>query len=125
MADRTLTEREAKALTTLTTALEALHDVHDEMTIRTAITFLRLALDQGTTQSDLARYYGWPKTSVNRNIKLLQDKGVRGNPGLGLLDLRADDVDERAKPVGVSPKGARLIRTLDHILSGVTEGGNS
>lgn len=125
MADRKLTDREHKALEALATALEAFLTIHDEMTVRAAITFLRLAADEGITQSELARQYGWPKTSVNRTIKLLQHRGVRGNPGLGLLDLSSDDTDERSKPVRLSPKGSKLVQTLDHILAGVMHSGST
>lgn len=124
MSEHPLSVRERRNLECLLAALEAFDAIHSHMTVRTAAMFVRLAAAEGSTQSEIAKRYGLPKTSVNRMVKLMGAKGLRETPGLGLLDLKADD-DERAKPVRLSAAGSRLVRALDHIMAGANNNGNS
>lgn len=123
-AEQQLSKRDRKNLETLASALEAMGEVHP-FTLRTALTFLRLAAAEGSTQSEIARRYDLPRSTVNRMIKLMGAKGVREQNGLGLLDLKAEDADERVKPVRLSPKGSELVAAIGQAFRGIDEDGAS
>ncbi|MFG1395851.1 MarR family transcriptional regulator [Roseixanthobacter pseudopolyaromaticivorans] len=107
-----LGEDDKAYLAVLSDILERLNEIHPDMTVRTARVLLQIADVEPILQADLIRRYGYVKTTLNRIIYLLTDRGARGaGDGLKLV-LKESGDNDRDKPLRLSPLGRRLIHDM-------------
>jgi DNA-binding MarR family transcriptional regulator len=109
----TIDDADLPCLRGLTEVLERLNETHPDMTVRAAKVLLQVAAEEGLTQSEIIHKHGYTKTTVNRIIYLLTDKGTRGDgTGLRLVEKQGDGDDDRKKPLWLTPRGRRLVQDM-------------
>lgn len=116
MTNRTAGDAKEPGLTehaeVLMRALARLRDLHEDMTLLQAMTFLCVAANPGIQQRGLYDKLDMEDSSASRTLALLSDVGARGFAGLDLIKAKIDPQDRRMRLLSLTPKGARLMDDL-------------
>lgn len=102
----------AKPLTRLFRAFEELRKLDAEMPLQTATMLLLVAEQPGISQTALLSRAGVSKAAVSRIFHRLSDRPG----GLALLHMDEDPNDLRAKITHLTPKGKRVVTSLELLM---------
>jgi DNA-binding MarR family transcriptional regulator len=102
----------------LADALMRLQDMHPDITVLQARTFLLVAANPGTTQKALLRALSASDSTVSRAMAVLSNLPPKPNRmgGMGLVEFIPNVLDRREKFMHLSPKGLRVWRAIAHDL---------
>lgn len=112
-----LTPEDRQALNKLVLILEEFRKIDQEMPLQMAITLLTVALEPGSTISDIAKVAGHKLASTSRHVEVLGPWRPAKNKGKGLMVDDYADMDRRRKVINLTPNGFRVIKTLIHLLT--------
>jgi DNA-binding MarR family transcriptional regulator len=98
--------------------LEELRKLDPEMPVQQAVALLVIAGDEGLTQKKVAERIGMSKSSAQRIFDKLSDKGINGRPGLDVIRVEPGRMDRRETEAWLTPKGRRVIASLENIIGG-------
>ena len=79
-----------------------------------AVALLRTAQDEGISQSDLMESVGTNKSTIQRIVNCLSEKGEGGTAGHALIEVRVAAHDSRVRTLHLAPKGRRLVANMLH-----------
>jgi DNA-binding MarR family transcriptional regulator len=94
--------------------VEEFRKLHSEMPMQIAAAFLMIAQKPRISLADLRQQLGQGKSSVLRNVGMLQDKW-------GLVTYGRDPLDSRNNIAWLTPAGERLVRSLAAYVGEETE----
>jgi len=92
--------------------IEILRKADPDMPIVSAAVLLSIAVNEGTTQRDIATSLQIPTSTTSRTIAVLSNVKRIGKQGLELVSWYDDPNDRRTKRLLLSPKGRSLIKKL-------------
>lgn len=94
--------------------LEDFRKVYPDMQMQTAVVFVNVVLNEGTTMKSIQERTGVVQATVSRNISLLsEDVNIaRGRKGFGLVYTQEDPAERRRKIVFLTAKGKHLASSL-------------
>lgn len=96
--------------------LEEFRKESPEMPIQQALTFLRIAEEEGETVTDVAKRAGLVLASVSRHVEVLGQFRPAKDIGLSLIDDQYHPTDRRRKVLTLTDKGRGLVnRVVSHI----------
>ncbi len=96
--------------------IEEFRKLNPEIQAQQIALFLAVVVKPGSTMSELAAATGHSTATVSRNVGALGQIHRKGMPGLGILSAKEDVMDRRNKRVSVTPKGTRVMATLEALL---------
>lgn len=99
-------------LNNMVEAVEALREVHPDMTLNQVMVFLMVAAGTGVTQREIMDKTGLSDGSASRIVAILSDYGNRGTGPFRLIELNEDPKDRRVKLLTLSKKGQALASRL-------------
>ena len=103
-------------LNQLLSCLEVFRQVDQEMPSQRIVLFLLVASRPGMRMSDVAKKLGLSSSAVSRNLSELSKWGIGINkPGVDLLYAEENPQDRREKMIYLTPKGERLVETLNKL----------
>jgi len=98
--------------------IEIFRELHPEMPMQMASTFLIIAMRPGISQRDLMKFSTLSQQSISRNVAALSAINRHGEPGLDLVIQRRDPRDARITVLHVTALGKRLIERVLLAVSG-------
>ena len=108
------------ALKRLENVLEEFRKLDPEMPMQTALTllFVYRQQDNDTEASikDIAEAIGMSAAAASRNVSRLSKVGVKQQQGHGLVETFEDPLFRVRKCVRITPKGRRVIQTIEELL---------
>lgn len=102
-------------VTSLTRALllvEELRKIGADMPVSYVAALLRVAEEEGVSQTVLMRRIGSNKSTIQRIVNRLTDRGDGGAEGYGVAETRVAPHDARIRQVYLTPKGRRFVASL-------------
>lgn len=96
--------------------IETFRELHPEMPMQMASTFLIIAMRPGISQRDLMKFSTISQQSISRNVAALSAINRHGEPGLDLVAQRRDPRDARITVLSLTASGKQLI---ERVLSAV------
>lgn len=113
---QSLDDLEKRALMRTLEVLELFRAEKPQFTIGQMIAFLRVALEEG---KGVSQYADEDNSSLSVMSRHLLDIGLKlrnNDPGLGLVEVRANPMSLRDRPHYLSSKGAKLARRIASIV---------
>lgn len=77
--------------------MKTIRDVRPSMRMGQILTLLEVAINDGVTQKDLMKRFGFSKTSASRYVAAMGKIGVDGVPGMDMARVEQDEEDNRVK----------------------------
>lgn len=103
----------ARSLRKLTRLMKALRaGIDPTVPIQVVQTFLVVAVNEGTTLTDIASTSGANLSTVSRHTIDLGERNRRMGPGYGLIESRTDPMSLRTKNYSLSQKGRLFVDGL-------------
>ena len=113
----TADEKGDSKLDALIDVMEELRTVNPDMTVLTALAFMRAAKTPGIPMSKLQEQMDVAQSTVSRNIATLSKWAAYQKEGANLVASEEDPRDRRQRIVSLTPKGEKLVekmvKTLD------------
>lgn len=109
---------ETRAITTdprlrvLTAVVESFRSKRSDMPMQMAHTLLAIAARPGVTMGELIVRLRISQTSVSRNIQMLSDGDSKGAQGMGLVSVRINPNDYRARELHLSTEGRAFLNRM-------------
>lgn len=97
-------------------AVETIRAVDATMPVQALAAFLAIAIYEGENVNSIATRVDMPQSSASRNISSLTAWDWRKKPGLKLVEYREDPMNLSQKTLYLTPKGKRLIETIQELL---------
>lgn len=101
--------------------LEEFRKLDGEMPVQTALTFLLVAKYQtkpdGFSIKDVASMLGVSTAAASRNVSKLTEHGVKSVGGHGLVITAEDPLFRVRKLINLTPKGERVMRSLEELIN--------
>ncbi len=102
----------------LISIIEEFRKLAPDMQAQTIYIFLLVVAHPGISMKELVKTTGLASSSVSRNVALLSETHIGGQPGHNLLRAYEDPMDRRTKLVELTHKGKQVYATLVGILGG-------
>jgi DNA-binding MarR family transcriptional regulator len=117
MAPTTTNTKPKAKLHGLYQALQALRLIHPEMPLQMAMVFLYVAMNEGSTMTQVADAIGIAQSSCSRLVATMGKTYRQGGEsnlrdGFELMTAEDDPYERRRKIVRLTPKGHRLVEQL-------------
>ena len=104
----------------LENVLEEFRKLDPEMPMQTALSLLFVYRQQGNgtevSIKDIAEAIGMSAAAASRNVSRLCKVGVKQQQGHGLVETFEDPLFRVRKCVRITPKGRRVIQTIEELL---------
>jgi DNA-binding MarR family transcriptional regulator len=105
-----------RAAQKVSSIIEEFRKLNAEMQAQQMAIFLAVVAKPGSTISDIAKVTGHSTGTVSRNVSALGQIHRKGMPGLDILVAKEDPMDRRNKRITITPKGKRIMATLEALL---------
>jgi DNA-binding MarR family transcriptional regulator len=102
--------------TKLVRAIEEFRKINPDVSANQVLAFMYIGTKPGISQRELGGLLGVPEGTISRICAVLSDRGNRGTPGQGLIEISQSREDYRVSAQHLSTKGRRVFESLRHIL---------
>lgn len=96
--------------------LEEFRKLNQDITANQILAFLHIAINPGISQRELMDKTGLADATVSRMMAVLSGRGVRGRPGLGVIEIGQMPGDFRTTAQRLSNKGRHVFNSLRSIV---------
>lgn len=97
-------------------AMELLRDAFPDLTVTSAMAFLRAAKNPGLPMSELQKAMAVPQSTLSRTVAVLSKYAAYQKEGANLLVAEDDPKDRRQRVISLTPKGEKLAEKLTKTL---------
>ena len=116
-----LSRKEERAARKMLAAIQLFRELDGDMQLPMAASFLLVALNDGTSRTEVMKTLDVAGSTATRNLMGLMESGRLGRPGHGLIEQRVNPEERRWRMHSLTPSGRQFLRRLANILDAPEE----